>query len=281
MPATAATFLVGSAAIVGLPPLNGFVSEWLVFRALLRAGLASSAVRTAVPAAAALGLIGALALACFAKVVGVVFLGVPRGDAAAQARESPRGMRRPMWALAAACAAIGVLPVIAIAPVLRVGALVAGAPAGVADGVGGFLSAPGAAALTGFALALAVGLAVAAAAWTRAARRRGAPRSATWGCGYPVPTARMQYTASSFAAPVLAAYRAVDGVRVVRTPARFATHAFDPVLERLVRPAWHGVRTAAGRLRPLQPGRLSLYLLYVVAAVVTVLLYLILAGRAA
>jgi len=165
--------------------------------------------------------------------------------------------------------------------VLRVGALVAGAPGGVADGARGFLAAPGAAALTGFALALATGLALAATAWARAARRRAAPRSATWGCGYPAPTARMQYTASSFAAPVLAAYRAVDGVSVVRTPARFATHAVDPVLERLVRPAWHGVRAAAGRLRPLQPGRLSLYLLYVVAAVVTVLVYLILTGRAA
>ncbi len=77
MPLTALAFLLGSVAIVGLPPLNGFVSEWVVFQALFRSGAAPGVLRVAIVAAAGLGLIGGLALACFTKVDGVVFLGRP------------------------------------------------------------------------------------------------------------------------------------------------------------------------------------------------------------
>src|SRR6266511_4020075 len=72
MPVTTATFLIGSAAIVGLPPLNGFVSEWVVFQALLRGASAGDALRFAGLAVVVLAFIGALALACFVKVIGVV-----------------------------------------------------------------------------------------------------------------------------------------------------------------------------------------------------------------
>src|SRR6266511_1794047 len=87
MPTTAAAFLVGSAAIVGLPPLNGFVSEWVVFHALLRGASAGDAMRLAGLAVVVLAFIGALALACFVKVVGVLYLGTPRDLVATTARE--------------------------------------------------------------------------------------------------------------------------------------------------------------------------------------------------
>ncbi|HYT83571.1 MAG TPA: proton-conducting transporter membrane subunit, partial [Gemmatimonadales bacterium] len=115
MPTTAAAFLVGSAAIVGLPPLNGFVSEWVVFQALLRGGSARDAMQLAGLAAVALALIGALALACFVKVVGVLYLGTPRDLVATTAREPASGMIRPVVGLAIACVAIGLLP-IAVVP---------------------------------------------------------------------------------------------------------------------------------------------------------------------
>src|SRR5690606_8124983 len=94
---------------------------------LLQAGLGTGGMRLAVLWVPVLGLIGALALACFAKVFGIVFLGAARDRSLVQPHESPRGMVRPMVGLAAACAAIGLLPVLAIPPVLRVGALLAAA----------------------------------------------------------------------------------------------------------------------------------------------------------
>jgi hydrogenase-4 component B len=278
MPVTAITFLIGSAAIVGLPPLNGFLSEWLVFRSLLEAGLAGSQARLAVLAVAVLGLIGALALACFAKVIGVIFLGTPRDTAVRTARESSAGLTGPSVALAAACVAIGALPVLVLPTVLRVGALVAGTPA-TAVWAGGV--DPAARPATWFALAL-VGMVV--VVWMLRGRWSARVRTATaetWGCAYAGPTARMQYTAASFAAPVLTAYRGVAGLRTERTALALATHASDPVLERVVRPVWHGVESIARRIRPLQRGRLSLYLMYIVAALVATLGYLMFAGRAA
>ncbi len=277
MPVTAAAFLIGSAAIVGLPPLNGFVSEWLVFRSLLAAGLTHTPARVAVLAVAVLGLIGALALACFAKVVGVVFLGSPRDAGVAAARESPAGLTAPLAVLGAACVAIGLAPLLVVPPVLRVGGLVAGVP--LADVWPGGADAAAVSA-TWFTLGLAgaSALAWAVLVWRTARRPRAA--GSTWACAFDAPTARMQYTASSFAAPLLAAYRGASGLRTHRTAAAFATHASDPVLDGAIVPAWHGVSRAARLLRPLQRGRLSLYLLYVVGALAATLGYLMLAGRA-
>jgi hypothetical protein len=196
-------------------------------------------------------------------------------------------MLRPLFGLAAACAAIGLLPVLVLPPALRVGALVAagvgsaaavGAP-GTAASLSQPYSDPTAGTLTIFAVALAAALLAAWGVRARRAPRRDGARAETWGCGYASPTARMQYTASSFASPILTAFRTVAGLHVQRTPEALATHALDPVLDGVVLPAWRGVRTVADRLRPIQRGRLAHYLLYLAAAVITLLLYLLLAGR--
>jgi hydrogenase-4 component B len=274
MPRTAVVFLIGSAAIVGLPPLNGFVSEWLVVRSLLAAGLEPGGARLAVLAVALLGLIGALALACFAKVVGIIYLGVARDPAVEPAHEAPAGMLTPMLALAGACVLIGLLPVLALPPFLRVGALVAGAPAA------GFIHDPAAGPVTIFTVALAAGLAGCWLLRARLAARHRAIIGETWACGYDAVTPRMQYTASSFATPLLIAYGPVAGVHMERTPAALSTHAVDPAIDTLLLPLWRGIRSLAARLRPLQRGRLSLYLAYIGVAVVGLLVYLIVQGRA-
>src|SRR5512142_254877 len=108
MPRTAILFLVGAAAISGLPPLNGFVSEWLVFLGSLSSLSArGEPLAFAVLAVPALGLVGGLAAACFVKVHGAVFLGSPRSAEAERAHEAPAAMLWPMALLAAACVAIG------------------------------------------------------------------------------------------------------------------------------------------------------------------------------
>lgn len=272
MPETAAAFLIGSAAIVGLPPLNGFVSEWLVFRSLLESGLGVGVGRLAVLGGAALGLIGALALACFAKVVGIVFLGSARGTEAESAREAPRGMLGPMFALAGACVVIGLLPVLVLRPFLRVGELLAGTPSSTA------VAQAAAGPVTLFALAVTAGLFGAWSLRTHLMARRPASVDETWACGYDHVTARMQYTASSFAQPILTAYRPIAGVHIERSPDVLATHAVDPALGAVLLPAWRAVRRAAVRIRSLERGRLPLLLGYLALTLVVLLIYLLLAG---
>lgn len=122
MPQTALFFLIGAVAISGLPPLNGFVSELVIYLGLFHAALAPSTDFMwsigVVLAAPSLALIGALAVACFVRVFGAVFLGEPRSALAADAHDPRASMSLPQAMLAIACAGIGLIP-IAVAPMLE------------------------------------------------------------------------------------------------------------------------------------------------------------------
>lgn len=270
MPVTWVAFLVGSIAIVGLPPLNGFVSEWVVYQGLLHGVTAGGTIRLALFAVAGLALIGGLALACFVKVCGIVFLGVPRSAGAAGAHEAPRGMLGPMLALAAVCVVLGVVPGIAVHPSLAVGAALVATP----------LSGPGpqvraaVSSIGWLSAAVVVLLVLGRAAWALVRRRRPLAYAETWGCGYALPSARMQYTASSFAAPLLASWGALAGVRREVTPGAFHASAHELVLEGAILPAWKGLRGTLARLRTIQHGRLWVYLLYLIAVLLVLLAYL-------
>ena len=267
MPRTAVAFLIGAVAIVGLPPLNGFVSEWLVFRGLLGAGAAGGAIRLAAPVAVGLALTGALALACFSKLFGVVFLGVPREPGGHEVDESRLFV--PQWALAGACVAIGLAPVLMVPVVLRIaGAMVPGAP--------GDAGAPGAW-TPGLALSVLSASLVAAivlAWWARSRTRTLRAESATWGCAFAEPTPRMQYSASSYASPLLAAFGAITGLHEERSPGAFRSHAGDPILDRAGLPLWKQLRAVAARLRVLQAGGVRRYLVYSIVCLMGLLLYL-------
>jgi len=281
MPGTALAFLVGSIAIVGLPPLNGFVSEWWIFRGLLGAGIAGGGIRAAVVVAVGLALTGALALACFSKLFGIVFLGTPRDGATEPRPPAASPLLAPQAVLAVACIVIGVAPVCVAPAVARVaGSLLpqidAGAgpaaPAGVPAALGSTLP------LSGLAAALLLLLGLAWLARRRVLARRPRRTSPTWGCAYARASGRMQYTASSYAAPLLAAFGSVSGIREERTRTTFHTRAIEPILDRLGRPLWSRVVALAVRLRPLQAGRMRQYLLYAILCLVGLLVYLQLAG---
>ena len=269
MPVTWVAFLIGSVAIVGLPPLNGFVSEWVVYQGLLHGVTAGGPIRLALFAVAGLALIGGLALACFVKVCGIVFLGVPRSAGAADAHEAPRGMLGPMLGLAAACFVLGVVPGIAVHPALAVGALLALPVSGPKAQLYAAVSS------IGWLSAAVVVLLVLGCALSAVVRRwRPLAQAETWGCGYALPSARMQYTASSFAAPLLASWGALSGVRREAKPGAFHTQARELVLEGAILPAWEGLRGALARLRAIQHGRLWVYLLYLIAVLLVLLAYL-------
>jgi len=280
MPWTASLFALGAIAICGLPPLNGFVSEWLVYLGLFDATIARGpSAWAAIPAAILLGVTGALALACFVKVCGVVFLGAPRSNAAARAHESGPAMRGAMLALATACVTIGLAPTVFWPAILR--AVDAWNP----DWAGA--ETPAALSTLGtLHVALAL-IALAAAGWLWHRARRGSLRRAvTWDCGYAAPTARMQYTAGSFAgiitewfAWVLRPERHEHRPEVLMpASANFTEHTPETVLERIVEPAGKLVMRVSKVAQSLQQGRLQSYLLYLLIGLVALAALVILGG---
>ena len=274
MPGTALAFLVGAAAIVGLPPFNGFVSEWLIFMGLVHAGRVGEGLQAAAALTAGLALTGALALACFSKLFGAVFLGVARDDSLATPLRPEAGLVMPQYYLAALCLAIGLLPLPAIAAAVRAaGLLLPGVPALPAGTIPPEVAAAARlVSLLALGLVVLVGLAWAARRLARAGNPRGT--APTWGCAYAAPTSRMQYSASSYAAPLLAAFGPISGSRSVRRGAGFRTHATDLVLDALGARVWQRIGGAAARLRLLQSGGLRRYLIYVILSVLGLLLYL-------
>jgi hydrogenase-4 component B len=270
---SALMFLVGAVAICGLPPLNGFISELFLYSGALRSLLGGPAI--AAFAAPALAIIGALACACFVKVVGAVFLGSPRSAGAQHARECSWWMRLPMLALAAPCLVLGFAPAIAT-PLLDRATL--------AWDTAGAASLPALDTLLPFR-AIALALAVATLfsvllAVMLIARGTRLERTGTWDCGFAAPTGRMQYTASSFADILVRLFGFAlqpreDGGTIREPfprPAAYASHVDDVMLARIWSPfvRWVGDRCAA--LRQQQSGRIQIYVLYVAIAAVVMLL---------
>jgi hydrogenase-4 component B len=283
MPWTGATFLVGAAAISGLPPLNGFVSEFLIYTGAFAAALTGrgALLAAAVAAAAGLALIGGLALACFTKAFGAVFLGEPRTPHAANAGEVAAALRWPMTALAAVCAAIGLAAPWVLAGMARALAQVAQAfglpsPGEQIDTLRGALVW-----VSAGALALLTAVALVALARRSLLHGRAVTAAPTWGCGYAAPSPRMQYTASSFAQPLVDLFRPVLRSEASGTlpsgafpaPASFASATPDPAERRLYRPLFAGIAALFGRMRWVQQGRIQLYLLYLVATLLVLLLW--------
>lgn len=277
LPFTGVSFVIASAAISGLPPLNGFVSEFLIFFGALR-GMSEAALQPTLLAAVlvGLGLIGGLATACFAKVCGIVFLGTPRQEEQFKGHSEHPGMVAPMLVLAAVCVFIGVLPVFALRLVWPASSMMTGVPQAnlLASDLSSILMR-----ITLLA-ALTVGLAVALALLRKSllARRR-VVIAPTWGCGYEAPSPRMQYTASSFAQPLLRVFRYVTPPRqhlhrpegYFSTEASFRSETPDPLLAKLYRPFLSGIERVSSSLHRLQHGRIHIYLLYIFSTLVALL----------
>jgi hydrogenase-4 component B len=272
MPWTAGLFTVGALAICGLPPLNGFVSEWLVYLGLVDAASGrGSAAWAAMPAAILLAITGTLALATFVKAGAVTFLGAPRTKAAAHAHESGPLMRGSMLTLAAGCLAIGLAPIVFWSALAR--AVQTWQPIWSGPDLPAPLST-----LSAFHVVLAVVAAVAAFLIWRKAHANGLRRALTWDCGYAAPTARMQYTSGSFAALAGGWFSWIlQPERAVRRPrGPFPSNASrmeripESVLERMIVPAAEVILRLSTATRRLQHGRLQFYIVYVVVGLAAI-----------
>ena len=286
MPVTAFAFLVASFAISALPPLNGFVSEWLTFQAvLLSPVLPQWGLKLAIPAVGGLmALAAALAAACFVRAFGMVFLGRPRSAEAAGAMEVDRWSLAAMLLLGVLCVLAGLFPgfvIDALGPAV--------------DGLVGrrmpqqssvpWLSiipiGESRSSYNGLLVFAFVAFSAVAASFTiRAFASRAVRRSAAWGCGYPDVDERMQYSASGFAQPIRRVFGSIlfQARETVDMPlpgetreARLEVTLRDLVWDWMYVPIATGVGQAADRLNRLQFLTIRKYLSVVFAALVVLL----------
>jgi formate hydrogenlyase subunit 3/multisubunit Na+/H+ antiporter MnhD subunit len=287
MPATAFAFLIGCAAISALPPLNGFVSEWLTFQAILVSPQVTQwGLKFLIPAVGALlALAAALAATCFVKAYGVTFLGRPRTPAAEAAHEVDRFSLAAMFILAVLCLVAGVLPgplIDLLAPVVH---SLVGTRMPSQAGVPWLSIVPIATSRSSYNGMMVLLFLIASGALTAMFIHRFAARatrpSAIWDCGYPAVSATTQYTSSSFAMPI----RRVFGTTVFQVvekvdmplpgetrAAHFHVKVLDPLWRRAYGPLARSVWTTADRLNGLQFLTIRQYLTLTVSTLILLLL---------
>jgi hydrogenase-4 component B len=286
MPWTGVFFLIGALAISGLPPFNGFASEWLTFQVFLFGfrGSREPLVHFLFPlSGGVLALTTALAAACFVKAFGISFLAMPRTSAAADATESGFPMLAPQALLAALCVGLGLFPGAVVRVLGRVTALLPGLGTQPDAGPGAIRMASG---LPGFDVVIPVMMATALAAALMLAvaltARRPVRLAPTWGCGGEL-SAATEYTATAFSKPLMMIFRAVyRPTRQVESLAGASPYfprgvryraAIEPTFERYVyTPLVRVVISTAKAMRYLQAGSLHTYLAYVIALVLILVL---------
>jgi hydrogenase-4 component B len=276
MPWAGAAFLVGAMAIAGLPPLNGFASEWLTMQSLLSlivhggvgGGLAGAF------ALAALAATAALALLCFVKVVGLVLLGPARTEGAVT--DAPTPMAAAMAFLALVCAVLGLAPGLLFGPLTGLAPWAEAIPSG-AGLSGAGLSGAGAGSLPSVGLALT--LVILTGSLLVARGRRSAAAAPTWACGQAIEPA-LNWTSAGFSKPLRVVLRTV--LRPRRTIAlsseggvlqevSYRGHVPHLIDERIYRPVAHSALAAAVQARRLQNGSVGVYVAYLIGLVVVLL----------
>lgn len=284
MPKTAFCFLIASAANCGLPPLNGFVSEFLIYLGLFRTlGLGiqeSTPMMEVAIAAPALAMIGAMAVVCFVKAYGTVFLGTPRTDCVKHAHESEFPILLAMGVLVVCCFGIG-LGASSVAPIIDRAVLVVGPDPEMATAKISVTSVVPWNWIIAMNVVLLALLGGGVAVLAQRVRAGGLERSGTWGCGFRAATPRIQYTSSSFTETLVGLFAWVLRPREMlpRIKDLFPQHASyqsdvpDVVLENAVGPASHYLSRVFSWLRYFQQGSVQAYLLYILATLVVLLLW--------
>ena len=285
MPQAGLLIIGGSVALAALPPLNGFVSEWLIFLGLLHAGSAmtgSSALAIGM-ILSLFGVVGTLAVITFTRLLGIALLGEPRSPDAAQAHEAAVAMLWPMRILLAGCLVIGLVPQL---PLYLLTPVLAQLTTTTAPELAATFAQLGQIGLSGILLCATLILLGLLLACLR--RQRPTATAPTWGCAFPRPTAQMSYKAegySEFAHNHLLppALRPEVSRKRPRTlfPATIAffQHSQEVVLQRCYQPLFSSLAERCVRLRWLQQGRLHLYLLYIFTCCTLLMLWSILDNR--
>jgi len=288
MPLTAAFFFIGALAITAIPPLNGFVSEWLIFQSLLlSSNLPEMAVKILIPVTVGmLALTGALAASCFVRAFGITFLAIPRTENAENAKEAPRSMLAGMGLAAGMCILAGVLATFIIPVIDGVTAPIAGASIA-SKLVYGLVISPTLQSFSSISpLAIAILLLVFLPGVYLASVFYGGRKKTTvgdtWDCGTPL-NGRTEYTGTAFSKPVemifSSIYRPIktQNTKLTSSPyiKREVTYSdqIEPIYEKyLYDPAARITMEIAKRFGTIQTGSIQAYLAYIFITLVILLL---------
>ncbi|MBE0574496.1 MAG: oxidoreductase [Desulfuromonadales bacterium] len=282
MPLVGLLWIGGSLAISALPPLNGLISEWLIYLSLAQAGTALDGFAALVPLLlfGLLGMVGALALVTFSRLIGICLLGEPRDPAAANPHKVAPAMLVSMGSLLAGCLMIGIFPQGTLRLTSTALSQVARLPVGAE--LGRAVTPLGLGALLLMAVLIILG---GLFAWLRLFRLQ--TQTSTWGCGYPMPTARMAYTGESYAEfvshhlmPKIMRPK-VSGGKVsgfFPISSKLAQSSTDLVLMRFLQPLFVALADRCQRLRWLQQGQLPVYLVYIFVASAVLMVWSLWAG---
>lgn len=292
MPQTAFFFLIGAVAISALPPLNGFVSEWLTYQALLQGfGSTDSLIRLIFPLSGAmLALTGALAAACFVKAFGITFLAQPRSDHVAHAHEVVPSMRIGMAVLTLACVVLGLFPTQFIRLLDPLTQQLIGQQLSTQLSLGGGLvlgslaENGGTVSTLGIVLMFVCLLPIPFGLWLVFARKAKTRLGPTWDCGQRELTPQMEYTATGFSKPIRMIFKSLFRPRreVQREydfsphfakTIRFESHVEEVFVRRIYRPLQILIVRVSRRIRALQAGSIHAYLLYIFLTLLTLLLF--------
>jgi hydrogenase-4 component B len=287
MPYTGFFFLLGALAITALPPLNGFVSEWLTYQSLLLGFQSPSVVAKIVSplGGAALALTGAIVAAGFVKTFGATFLGMARSAHATSAQESSAWMVLGMAFLALFCILFGIFPRIPVSLLAPAVFTITGSYVELHQQ--GVLLTPGSSAsLSTTALAVSMAMIfIAAIIFVRlAGGRRKTVYADSWDCGIPGLTPRMQYTATAFTKPLRIIYKRIylpsRDLKVSYLIKPFFVKSIQyggeitPFFERYVyEPVTWFIQAIAGKVKLLQSGSLQLYLAYILLTLILLLIF--------
>jgi hydrogenase-4 component B len=292
MPQTSLFFLIGAVAISALPPLNGFVSEWLTYQSLLHGfGTTPGLIRLMFPLGGAmLALTGALAAACFVKAFGITFLAQPRSDHAARAREASFTMLLGQGMLGAACIFLGLFPNLFLKlldPItLQLTGREISAELTLANGLvlSSGVTGGGTVSTLGITLAALCLLPVPLVLWLVFARGSKVRIGPTWDCGLRGLTPQMEYTATGFSKPIRMIFKTLfrphrevqreyDFSPYFARTLRFEARVEEIFETRIYRPLHRRVLGFSRRMRALQAGSIQAYLIYIFVTLLLLLLF--------
>jgi formate hydrogenlyase subunit 3/multisubunit Na+/H+ antiporter MnhD subunit len=282
MPKTSVAIVIGTVAICGLPPLNGFIGEFILYYGSFFGAITDGVelVVTTVGAIASLAVIGGFALAAFAKVFGIIFLGEPRSPQALKAHEVNAEMNIAMAILAALCIVIGLT-----APLILPFIISAASPIASLNSDDVILHVNQAKSVLFIIVSASLTFTVLAGILIlirqKLLSKNAVTESPTWDCGYLAANPRIQYTSSSFAQPIVDMFKSVlfsrsKAVKITKLfpqQAQFESSTPDVSSEYLYRPIFKWVDTVISKMRWVQYGVVQMYVLYIAITLIILLVW--------
>ncbi len=264
LPALSAVALVGILALAAIPPMNGFVSEWMMLQSLLGTDAMASDLRVAMPLLVAMmGVCGMIVATSYARLYAFIFLGRPRSQGAAEPRPLRKGSLAPMAVLAASCVGMGLFAFPLMDAMADGMTELTGSPSSYGDALAGSLEP-----LTlGILLA---GCVIVLFVLTRLFRRNRTIYE-TWGCGGGLDE-HMQYSSEGFSQPIVRVFHPIYQEVSVKKGDRYSTQFVEPFVKYIYRPFGALLTYLSKQVTRLQTGNIQSYLGYILITLVVALM---------